>query len=315
MTERLVPELPKHDTSLRLLIDTDAANEIDDLYAIALALAAPERFRLQGFVATHFATWAGPDSTEQSYQLILEELRAAGCETQFPVEVGGHPMQYQHVPSPSAGADLIIECARAGQENDPLWIVALGAATNVASALLQAPDIAGRIRVIFHARNEDSWPERTTQFNVMGDVIAVQNLLASDAPLIWFDTGTALTLPMQDTAARLAPLGELGRFLHEFRHRKPAFASPTKGFFDLGDIAWLINPAVCMQQIVPAPRLHRYCHFDHERGHGHMLRVFNIDPVPTWALFFEHMQRFNSGDETPGASTAGGSVQGAPAEC
>ena len=51
-------------------------------------------------------------------------------------------MQYIGVPSPSAGADLIIELAREATPEQPLWVAVLGAATNTASALLMAPEIA-----------------------------------------------------------------------------------------------------------------------------------------------------------------------------
>lgn len=41
LTARPVPELPGVGEKIRVIIDTDAANEIDDLYALALALVMP----------------------------------------------------------------------------------------------------------------------------------------------------------------------------------------------------------------------------------------------------------------------------------
>jgi len=288
---RQVPEPPSSASRFRLLIDTDAANEIDDLYAVALAINAPDRIALEGFVATHFAGKAGPDSTEQSYQLLLEELEVAGREGEFVVKRGGHPMQYPGTPTESEGAEFIIERARAGSEDDPLWVVGLGAATNLASAILMAPDVASRVRFVFHARNEFNWPERTTQFNVIGDIIAAQTLLECEAPLVWFDTGTDLTLPMEETEKRLAPLSPLGKFLHEYRHKREHYMSPKKGFFDVGDIAWLMQSDVCKMEAVPAPRLERHCHFNTKRTFGEMLRVFEIDREKTWKLFFEKLEK------------------------
>ncbi len=37
---------------LRVVIDADAANEVDDPWAIALALGFPERLKIEGFVAS-----------------------------------------------------------------------------------------------------------------------------------------------------------------------------------------------------------------------------------------------------------------------
>ncbi len=52
MAERLA--LPR-DEPIRLLIDTDAANEIDDQFAIALALLAPERMVVEQMTAAPFS--------------------------------------------------------------------------------------------------------------------------------------------------------------------------------------------------------------------------------------------------------------------
>jgi inosine-uridine nucleoside N-ribohydrolase len=259
-----------------------------------LAISTPERFDLQGIVATHFAGNAGPDSTEQSYQLLMQLLRSAGKADQYATRRGGHPMQYPGVPTPSEGADLIIERAKAASEDDPLWIVVLGAATNTAGAILKAPEILPRIRVVFHARCSRLWPERTAQFNVIGDIIAAQTLLSSGVPLVWFDTGTKLTIPYTETERRLAPLCDMGRFLHDYRDTRPHFADPTKGFFDLGDIAWLTDPTLCAAETVPAPHLERHLAFNHERSRGQMLRVTDIDVPRTWALFFQHLQKAHS---------------------
>ena len=133
---RPVPVLPHPGERLRLLIDSDAANEIDDLYAIALALRSPGRFAIEGFVATHFAQVAGRESIQQSYDLLLELLALAEFGGRFPVVKGGDPMRYRNEPSESDGTQLIIDRAQAGSEEDPLWVVGLGAATNLASALL-----------------------------------------------------------------------------------------------------------------------------------------------------------------------------------
>jgi len=45
--------------SIRLIIDADAADEVDDQYALALALGSLDRFRLEGLVAPHFGDAGG----------------------------------------------------------------------------------------------------------------------------------------------------------------------------------------------------------------------------------------------------------------
>jgi hypothetical protein len=67
--QRRVPFIPPKDQKLRVIIDTDARNEIDDIWAIALALRCPERFQIEGFVAANYDNenpGGGPRSIETS---------------------------------------------------------------------------------------------------------------------------------------------------------------------------------------------------------------------------------------------------------
>ena len=220
-TNRPVAPLPgPPGERIPLLIDTDAANEIDDLYAIALALRSPDRFDIAGFVATHFAAARGRESIAESYEAIREVLEAA--QVDYPVAMGGDPLCYPGEPRESEGARFIIQTAQAMPAGTRLLVLALGAASNVASALLLEPSIAARVTVMFHGRSEETWPERSTQFNITGDIIAARHLLESRAPLIWFDTGTSLVAPISETETRLAPAGRLGSFLHDYRYRREA---------------------------------------------------------------------------------------------
>lgn len=287
--ERVVPQLPPAGEQLKLLIDTDAANEIDDLYAAALAIAAPERFDLLGFVATHFAASSGPESTQKSYDVLVELFAAAGVANRYPLKRGSHPMRYPRTAEPSEGVNLIIDTARSCSVENPLWVVVLGAATNMASALLTAPEIAPRVRVVFHGRSEETWPARTRQFNVYGDIIAAQTLLASSVPLVWFDTGTRLYASMETTEKRLAPLGQLGRYLHDYRHRAPYYQGDKKGFFDLGDIVWMLDPSLCKATVIDAPELTRWMEFNQTKRFGQILHVGEIKPEETWELFYKRI--------------------------
>ena len=291
--DRIIVEIPPSTKKLKILIDSDAANEIDDLYAITLALCYPERFDIVGFVATHFAQRAGVESIKASYDLILELLDKAGFTGTFPVKMGTSPMQYPHTPNNSEGVDFIIDSARSCSSEDPLWVIGIGAATNLAFALLKAPDIATKARYVFHARSGHTWPERSVQFNVYGDIIAAKTLLESDVPLIWFDTGTDICAPYEDTRERLASTGEVGKFLHDYRDRNPYFALPDKGFFDMGDFAFLLNPGICKYEICEAPELTRYMYFNQTGRYGRMLRVYDIVPTKVWEMLYEGITKLN----------------------
>lgn len=281
---RLVPEIPLPDEQMRIIVDTDAACEIDDLYAIALTLLCPERFKIEGFVAAHYGDSGGPKGLQRSYDLIKKVLEKAGMPDRYPVKMGSHPFRYSKVPEPSEGVDFIIEKAMASTPEDPLWVVSLGACTNIAAASLVKPEIKDRVRVYWHGRTR--WPDVCWNFNAYNDLKAVRILFSSEFPLVLFDTGTHLYTTMQESKDRLAPYGELGKFLHDYRYRSKWYQSPTKGFFDLGDIAALVNPTLVKHEVVGAPSVNWDMRYDHKKTHGKMLRLFDIDRDGTFELFY-----------------------------
>jgi hypothetical protein len=72
-----VPVIPPKGQHIRVIIDTDAKNEIDDQWAIALAILSPERFKIEGFVAAPYLS-GGLQSVEKSAQEIELILQKAG---------------------------------------------------------------------------------------------------------------------------------------------------------------------------------------------------------------------------------------------
>ncbi|MHC4534699.1 MAG: hypothetical protein ACYS6K_12165, partial [Planctomycetota bacterium] len=118
---RKVPKIPPKGKRLRVIFDTDARNEIDDVWAIALAILSPERFKIEGFVAANFDNSrpeTGPDSIEASFKEIKTILDKAGLANKWPVLRGSHPMRYKYEPSESEGVDFIIEKAMESTPED-----------------------------------------------------------------------------------------------------------------------------------------------------------------------------------------------------
>jgi len=249
---------------VRIIIDADAANEVDDQYALALALGSPDRFRLEGLVAAHFGDAGGSAGVEKSYAEMQRVLELAGLSGKFPVKRGADPLQYRDRVPENEGVDFIIERAKAATPEDPLWLVLLGPATDAAAALLKAPAIADRLVVFWHGRTQ--WPVRCWNFNAYNDIRAARLLFELPCRFILFDTGTYLRIPVEETQRRFAPLGPLGRYLHEIRTRRPQHASPRKGFFDLGDIAAIADPSSVRWERVDAPAVDQDLRYDFSKN-------------------------------------------------
>ena len=290
--DRLIPEIPKKGRRIRLVFDSDVANEIDDLYAISLAIAAPERFDIKGICCAHFnnsSPGAGPNSISTSMELARKLLDVAGMTGKIPILAGSHPMMYIGYPSESEGVDFIIEQARLATSDDPLWIVVLGASSTTASVVLKIPELLDRVRVVFHSRCDYMWPERSMQFNVKGDIHAARTLLSNSVPLVWFDTGTHLRIPYQLSASILSGINPLGKFLHDFRNTQFKYTLDMKGFFDMGDIVLLLKPELCTMEVVKAPAMDEYMYFNFFNGLGKMLRVYDIENDGSWNLLFSKL--------------------------
>lgn len=274
---------------VRAIIDTDTANEVDDQWAIALALGSPDRIRLEGFVAAHFGDAGGAAGIDKSYEETLRVLEKAGMSGRFPVKKGNHPLQYRDRVPPSEGVDFIIERARAATPEQPLWLVLLGPATDAAAALLRAPDIANRLIVFWHGRTQ--WPVRCWNFNAYNDIRAARLLFELPCRFILFDTGTYLRMPVEESARRIAPLGPLGAYLHEIRSRKPQFASPSKGFFDLGDIAAIAGPDCVRWEKVEAPAVDHDLRYDFSRKLGEIVRIYHVERDAAFLLLEDALGR------------------------
>lgn len=290
--DREIPVIPPKEQRIRLLIDSDCKNEVDDQWAIALAILSPERFAIEGFVAATFDNphrWGGVDAVEASALEIELVLDKAGMAGKWPVLRGSHPMQYKSVPIESEGVDFIIERAMAGSPDNPLWVVGLGAATNMACAYLKEPRIVDRVVAFWHLRTR--WPEKCYNFNVFNDTRAARLLFHSPLPFVLFDTGAYLTCPMDESEKMVKPYGALGAYLHDYRLTDAHFASPKKGFFDLGDISALLDPSLACWEATEAPEIGPDLTYQFKGTLGSIRRCYHVDRDRTFALLYDKLRQ------------------------
>jgi hypothetical protein len=271
-----------------VVIDSDAKNEIDDQYALALAMLSPERFALEGFIGAQFDNQrGGSGSIQASVQEILRLMDMAAMAGRWPVLPGADPIPYHDTPSRSAGVDFLIEKAMSADPDNPLWIVGLGAATDMASAYLLEPRIAERVVVFWHFRTR--WPEACTNFNIYGDVKAARLLFHSPLSFVLGDTGAQLTCTMEESERRVKPYGRLGEYLHEYRHTDPGFSQPQKGFYDLAEIAALLDPEAARWEVVECPEVGYDLSYRFRGGLGSLLRCYDVDRDRAFGLLFEKL--------------------------
>ena len=172
---------------VRAVLDTDTYNEIDDQFALVQAMLSPDRIALAAIYAAPFHNnrAIGPgDGMDKSYDKILRLLGRMGKSPDGFVFKGVRDFVGLAKQARRAEAvDHLIARARASSPDDPLCIIAIAAISNVASALLAAPDIVNKIIVVWLGGHALEWPD-TREFNLRQDVGGAQVLLDSGTPLV-----------------------------------------------------------------------------------------------------------------------------------
>lgn len=206
-----VPE----DKVVRVILDTDAANEADDQYAIVQALLSP-RLDIHAIVAAHFGEEKSAHSMLDSYEEIQRILRIMNKGTNafdVPVFMGAErAMEAGGKAQPSEGSAAIVKEAMR-ESAAPLYVLSLGALTNVASALIEEPQIAGRMTLIWIGGN--AYPEGGWEYNLKNDVRAAQHVFQSDVPLwqVPRNVYQMMLVSVAELAVRVRPWGEIGEYL------------------------------------------------------------------------------------------------------
>lgn len=176
----------------RVILDTDTYNEIDDQFALALSMLAEDRINLVCVTAAPFHNEKSnsfADGMERSYREIgiCTSLVAKSHGTKVPPYYRGSTerMPDESTPVDSEAAHAI---ARHIMESDETtYVVAIGAITNVASAVLLHPEIKDKIAVIWLGANAKWFCGG--EFNLNGDVNAANSLFASGVPFLLFPCG------------------------------------------------------------------------------------------------------------------------------
>ena len=172
---------------VRMVLDTDTYNEIDDQFALTYALLSPEQMAVEAIYAApfHNTRSEGPgDGMEKSYEEILRLLDFLGHSADgFAFRGSIDYIGADRRPQDNAAVRDLIDKALASPDDDPLYVVAIGAITNVASALLLEPEIISKIVVVWLGGHNLNWPH-TREFNLVQDVPAAQVVLDSGAPFV-----------------------------------------------------------------------------------------------------------------------------------
>ncbi len=247
---------------IRMVLDTDTYNEIDDQFAVVYSLLSEDRLQVEAIYAAPFTNdrSSGPgDGMEKSYAEILrllERLRtpADGLVFRGSTEYVSKMTAIERSP---AVMDLVAR-AMASPEDEPLYVVAIGAITNVAAALLLEPEILRHIVVVWLGGNPHALPH-TVEFNLMQDVEASRLLFDCGVPLIHvpcLGVASHLLTTKGELEQTIQGRNAISDFLFErFCEYSQDHFAWAKEIWDISTIAYLLDERWVPTRVVPSPLL------------------------------------------------------------
>ena len=291
----------------RMVLDTDAYNEIDDQFALAHVLLSPDKVSLEAIYAAPFdnSRSDGPgDGMEKSYEEIERILDLLG-QTKVPVRHGATRWLTGNRPAENIPAvDDLIKRALSNTDS-PLHVIAIGAPTNVSTALLLAPEIAHRIVVVWLGGNSLSWPT-AAEFNLQQDLTASQLLFDSGVPLVHvpcLNVADHLITTLAEIEKYVRPAGRVGDFLAT-RYADHAGAAPgvSKVIWDLAAVGWILGSPWTTTVLAHSPVLTSEMTWSVDRGR-HL--IGEVTAVNRDGIFSDLFERLADDGGTRGAAISG----------
>ncbi len=299
--QKLLQRLQHPWGQVRMVLDTDAYNEIDDQYAIAYALLRPDRLNVEAIYAAPFANMhaASPaEGMEKSYEEILRVLeRLSRTDLADRVLRGSRGyLTNEDTPQPSDAARDLVRRAMALPDGEFLYVVAIGAISNVASAILMEPRIIEKIVIVWLGGNAYTWPD-TREFNLIQDTAAARVVFDCGAAVVQLPcmgVVSHLTTTQPELAHHLQGKSAIADYLYETTCNEVAQYGGGKCWsrviWDVSAIAWLLGEGV-RDVLVHSPIVNnsgRYS-FDSRR---HFIRCADwVDRDVIFAGMFEALGR------------------------
>jgi hypothetical protein len=229
---------------IRVITDTDAKNEADDQFAVVQTLLSP-RFDNAGFIAAHFGINRVPESMNASYgelERIFEKMNFPAKGLLFHGAPRG--LENSSTPRDSEGARLIIREAMK-EDKRPLYITFMGPLTDLASAYLLEPRIAGRLTAVWIGGG--AYPSGGQEFNCGNDVHAANVVFSSPIALWQVPKNVYEMMPVSlaELEEKLYDKGVIGKYLLDQLIAHSFEEGPRKSNFRTGE-TWVLgdNPSV-----------------------------------------------------------------------
>ncbi|WOF22891.1 nucleoside hydrolase [Microbacterium betulae] len=292
----------------RVIVDNDFSGDPDDLFQLVHHLLSPG-VEIRAVIGSHLREGdpfdAGPRTAGNAVRVLHDVFSRLGLASTEVIHEGANaPLADRRTPQRSPAADAIV--AEALRDDDrPLYYVAGGGLTDLASAWLLEPRIAERMTVIWIGGREhdglavpppDAMP---VEYNLLIDVVAGQVVFTDSDLVLWQvprDVYRQCIVSDAELRLRVASTGPVGAYLYdEVAAVNARTAGEGRGpgeTYVLGDSPLVLltalqslfeaDPASSRHVSMPTPALDGHGRYE-ERPQARPMRVYTF--VDTRLLF------------------------------
>ncbi len=284
-----------------VVLDTDAYNEIDDQFAIAYMLRSKDKLNVKAIYAAPFFNGksSGPlDGMEKSYNEILKLQDLMGEKIPTYKGSGAYLPDEQTPVISEAAQDLARRVNEYSPEN-PLYIVAIGAITNIASAMLINPAVAENSVIVWLGGHATHFHD-TAEFNMVQDVAAARMIMGSNVPFVQLPcigVVSTFTISKPELVYWFKGKNAISDYLAENTINEAdsyALGKPwTRVVWDVTAVAWLLNDddRFMLSRIIPTIIPTYENQYIESTDGGFMRYVYQIDRDRLWADVIEKITR------------------------
>lgn len=267
----------------KMILDTDVYNEIDDMYALAYAMLSPDKVELLAITAAPFfnhRSTSPADGMERSYKEAFRVRGLVDADSKIPIYRGATAfMTSAKEPVRTEAAEAIVRLVK--ESNETVYIVAIGAITNVASALLMAPEIAEKAVLIWLGGHALHWKDNK-EFNLYQDVPSAQVVFDSKIPLVQIPCNGVCSFfhtTIPELSYYLDGKNPLCEYLMDETRKYNKDNKPcwSKVIWDVTAVAALVRPDTLHMVEIPRPIITDNSNYAADWGRPHYLYVRHID--------------------------------------
>lgn len=270
-------QLNNNSKKVNIILDTDPCNECDDQFAIAYMLKSKDIFNIEAITIAPYQKYgiiSISEGQEKSYQEILKICKWINYDYKNKIFKGSTEYISDGYNKTNPAVEKIIEVSL---KNERTYIIAIGAITNVAMAIIKEPRIIDKIQVVWLGGNS-LLSKDNVETNFKQDVQAVRVVFESKVKLTIIpckNVASNLVTSIYEIENNLKGKSELGNYLCERFYNDGIHGILTRRvIWDISAIAYMINKEWFEVSKINCPDINEDTSYSLSRT-NHMINMVN----------------------------------------